>query len=75
MVDKLNNICKDLDRLYDANSGFCALIAYNLSKFFELNNIQYKTKTYYYDKECDCPYHYSLIVDNVEINKSDIKGY
>ena len=69
-IDNIINFCEELDRLYDINSGFCSLVSYYLSNFFESNNIPYQTKIYYYDKECDCPFHYSLIVDNKEINKS-----
>lgn len=68
--NKLNDFLLDLDNKYDINSGACALVASIIAKYFEDNNINYKTKIYYYDDEYMCAWHYSLVVDNIEINPS-----
>jgi len=67
---KLNMFLLELDNKYDINSGACALVASVIAKYCEDHNIVYKTKVYYYEDECICPWHYSLVIDNIEINPS-----
>ena len=69
-IKKLNKFLLDLDNKYDINSGACALIASIIAKYLENNDIKYRTKVYYYEDTYEHAWHYSLVVDNIEINHS-----
>ena len=70
---KLNNLLHELDNKYDINSGYCTLVASIIAKYCEIYHIKYTTKVYYYYLDQDCPWHWSIIIDNIEINPSTYK--
>jgi hypothetical protein len=72
-IKKLNKVLLDLDDKYDINSGACALIASIIAQYLENNGIKYRTKVYYYEDNYEYAWHYSLVVDNIEINPSTYK--
>ena len=69
-LQELNNFLLELDNKYDINSGACALVASMIAKYCEDHNIEYKTKVYVDHRDYSCIWHWSIIIEDIEINSS-----